>query len=643
MIGMNLFYMLLAILGLGFLIFIHELGHYWMARRVGMRVETFAIGFGKPIYSWMKDGVKWQIGWLPFGGYVKIAGTDESSKEDPYQVADGFYGKGPWNRIKVAFMGPAVNLLFAFLLFAFIWMAGGREKSFSETTAKIGWVDPHSELFAKGMRPGDEIISYNGKPYVGFKDHIYASLLGGNEIIVRGNHVDYEKLEKVPFEYSLAASGGGSDRKPGALASPANYLIYMPSDVRHYKNPPIESSGIEPKDRVIWVDGELIFSTAQLVNVLNDGRALLTIKRGSETLQVRCPRVEAEELKFTAESKEELIDWQYEADLKADRWSNLYVIPYNLNNEAVVEGNLHFIDREKEQEVFERQPFSAMEAPLLAGDRIIAIDGQPITRSYELLRLLQTRSVHIIVERDSSIGDKISSADADIDFDKHLNMQDVAFLAASIGTGKELEKAGNYVLLKSITPLKEKDIARQSPSTLVAEAEAREKVLQSIEDKEKRAQVERHLEKQQNRLAIGLVAGDRKVEFNPSPWRMFSEVVEEIGYTLQGLFSGSLSPKWLSGPVGIVQVVQNTWAVGIKEALFWIGAISLNLGVLNLLPIPVLDGGTIVLSFVELVTGRRVPPKTLEKIVIPFALLLIGFMIFATYHDLLRIFGGFLK
>src|SRR5882757_1486298 len=105
----SLLYLLLAILGLGFLIFIHELGHYWMARRVGMRVETFAIGFGRPIFSWMHDGTKWQIGWLPFGGYVKIAGVESDPNVDLYSISDGFYGKGPWARIKVAFMGPLVN------------------------------------------------------------------------------------------------------------------------------------------------------------------------------------------------------------------------------------------------------------------------------------------------------------------------------------------------------------------------------------------------------------------------------------------------------------------------------------------------------------------------------------------------------
>src|ERR1700733_2510626 len=100
--AVNLIYIILAILTLSFLIFIHELGHYFMARRVGMRVETFAIGFGRPIYTWERNGVKWQIGWLLFGGYVKIAGMDTENEPDPYRVPDGFFGKRPIDRIKVA-------------------------------------------------------------------------------------------------------------------------------------------------------------------------------------------------------------------------------------------------------------------------------------------------------------------------------------------------------------------------------------------------------------------------------------------------------------------------------------------------------------------------------------------------------------
>src|SRR5271166_5372441 len=98
----SLSYLILAIFGLSFLIFIHELGHYWMARRVGMRVETFSIGFGRPILSWVRDGVTWQIGWLLFGGFVRIAGTDTEKDTDPYKVPDGYFGKSPLDRIKVS-------------------------------------------------------------------------------------------------------------------------------------------------------------------------------------------------------------------------------------------------------------------------------------------------------------------------------------------------------------------------------------------------------------------------------------------------------------------------------------------------------------------------------------------------------------
>ena len=138
----SLLYVILALFGLGLLVFIHELGHYWMARRVGMTVEAFSIGFGKPIYVWENDGVKWQICYLPFGGFVRIAGMEKKGILEPYQIPDGFYGKRPAQRIKVALMGPIVNIAFALLAFCILWSFGGREKPFSEFTHLVGWVTP---------------------------------------------------------------------------------------------------------------------------------------------------------------------------------------------------------------------------------------------------------------------------------------------------------------------------------------------------------------------------------------------------------------------------------------------------------------------------------------------------------------------
>jgi len=153
----SLLYILLAILGLGFLVFIHELGHFLVARRQGMRIEAFSIGFGKPLYSWERNGVQWIIGILPFGGYVKIAGMSKEGNLEPQEIPDGFYGKRPWQRIKVAFAGPLVNIVFAIFVFSCIWMLGGRNKNFSEFTHRIGWVDPKSPLYAEGIRSGDVI------------------------------------------------------------------------------------------------------------------------------------------------------------------------------------------------------------------------------------------------------------------------------------------------------------------------------------------------------------------------------------------------------------------------------------------------------------------------------------------------------
>lgn len=646
----SLIYVLLAIFGLSVLIFFHELGHYYMARRVGMRVETFAIGFGKPIYSWEMNGVKWQIGWLPFGGYVKIAGQDANDERDPYQIPDGFFGKKPIDRIKVAFMGPLVNLILAFIIFALLWGAGGREKNFSEFTHKIGWVDPHSQLYTDGVRPGDEITAYNDHVYQSFKDNLYAPMTSPGEITVKGLKLDYATGHKEPFDYKVKTYPHPSATEKGVVTagviSTANYLIYdrLPS---RQENPlpegsPMRNSGIEYGDRVVWVDGELVFSTQQLSYLLNDGKALLTIMRDGKQMLVRVPRVHVEELKMDPEFREELTDWQFEAELNNVKIQKLYAIPYNLTNDAVVENRLKFIDTESEIEVFPKHPYSSLETPLLAKDRIIAVDGVPVKTSHALLAQLQEHRINIIVERPKEEWGSISSDSADDSFDKEEDLGSIQKIVNSIGSNNVVRSAGEYQLLNAIVPKMRSEFehSAEKQAWLAAELQEQKKEIENIEDPEKRAQALLMLKNREKQLMLGLPLQDRHVRYNPSPIEMFDNVFSEIWRTLTALASGSLNPKWISGPIGIVQVVHDNWMIGIKEALFWLGAISLNLGILNLLPIPVLDGGTIMLSFFELLTGKRIQPKTLEKLIMPFAVILILFFVFLTYQDLSRLFKG---
>lgn len=647
-------YLVFAILALSFLIFIHELGHYIMAKRVGMRVETFAIGFGKPIFSWTYQGEKWQIGWLLFGGYVKIAGTETDKGVDPYDIKDGFFGKGPWDRIKVAFMGPFVNLIFAFLVFTVLFFMGGRQKNFSDFTNKIGQLDPKSELYAAGIRPGDEILSYNDQAFQGSKDHLYAPMTSKNkEMLVKGLKVDPSTGEKTPFELNVKLYKHPNSLDSGVLTSgilnSASYVMYdkLPDGAPNPlpEGSPLANSGIQYGDRIISVDGERIYSLQEINQILNEGRALLTVQRGNQTLLRRVPRVLVQELRLDKDFREELTDWQYESGLQGKKLQNLYMIPYDLSNDSIVQSEVRFIDVENESEAFPKHPFSEITTPLLPGDKIIAVDGLPVRHASELLQKLQENRLTIIVQHGPEKQKLVTSKEANLLFDQEVNLEDLKKISETIGTTSPLKSVGSLYLLNPVVPKMRKDflLSSENQTAIANQLREQKKAIESIEDPERRTMALKMLENHEKQYLIGLPnVQDKKIHYNPNPFELFMTVFDEIWRTLKALFTGALNPKWISGPIGIVQVVHDNWMVGIKEALFWLGAISLNLGSLNLLPIPMLDGGTILISLIELITGKRLHPKTLEKIIIPFAVLLIGFFIFLTYNDLSRIFTGLL-
>jgi len=637
----SIVYAIFAILGLGFLVFIHELGHYFMARKNGMRVEAFAIGFGKPIYTWEHKGVKWHIGILPFGGYVKIAGMHKEKGVEPSDIPDGFYGKTPWQRIQVALAGPVVNIVFALVVFTGLWFFGGRNKSFSEFTHRIGWVDPKSALYEKGVRSGDIIQKYDGREFTGIKDLFVASLMNDGHLRIEGQKVDYITGEKKPFDYTLETyddlSPTGIKEKMSTIGvlSPAQYLIYDHKEGAHL-------AGIQPKDRLIWVDGEIIFSLKQLSSLINESSAFLTVLRGDEIIQTKVPRVPLDDLKLSAIEKAEVGDWQYEAGLKS-KFQDLYFIPYNLSPIGQVEGRFPFIDEEDQKKAFESCERCGLFTPLQEGDQILAVDGIHIKTAYEALDLLQTRRVLAIVDRDPTAAKTVSWQHADDEFDR-FNKKNLSQIIASIGGEHPVDHAGNLFLLNRMVPqsLMELPLSLAQKSQLAKEFEKARKQVEKIQDPQKRRERIETLEKEKNKLVLGIPSlRDREVRYNPSPWQQFGSVFGDTWRTLSGLVSGSLSVKHVSGPVGIVHAVHQSWMIGVQEALFWLAVISLNLGIVNLLPIPVLDGGHIMFSLYEVITRRRLSSKVMERMIVPFIGLLVGFFVYVTYQDIARIVSKF--
>ena len=638
----SILYIILAILGLNLLVFIHELGHYIVARRNGMRVEVFSIGFGKPLFSWMRKGVKWQFCPIFFGGYVRIAGMEKEGDLEPYEVPDGFYSKKPWARIKVALAGPVVNLVFAVAIFTVIWAFGGREKPFSQFTQLIGYVDHHSELYQNGIRPGDAILEYNDEPFEGYKDLLFAAVVNGHPANIEGVKIDYFTKEKTPYDYTVTPYESPSIQKGtktiGVFAA-ASYLIYQ---APAYENLPVASSGILPQDRIVWANGELIFSNEQLSDVLNSNKAFLTIERGGQTFLAKVPRVPIDDLRLGREEIIEMNDWKYGAGLKQKGESHTF-IPYNISYDMSVQNGLYYIDDDsKVSRASSLNKTSHLDTMLRSGDRIVAIDGIPVANPVEFLKRLQDPQVQIIVKRGNEPLD-LSWKNEDHVFLSGTDWEALKPIARSIGTLSPVMQSGDFHLLEPIKPIRLKDFpmtekeSKNFQESLAAQREAIEK----IPDTEQRELAYVRLDRSQNLLMLGVALTDRLVNYNPNPFSLFGSVFSEIARNLTALISGSLGPKQFGGPIFIVQVMQQSWGIGIKEALFWLGAISLNLGVLNLLPIPVLDGGHICLSIIEKIRRKPMTAKMMQRLVIPFVALLIFMFIYLTYNDITRLFGRF--
>ena len=177
-LGQALLYIVPFLLVLTFIVTIHELGHFLVARAFGVKIDRFSVGFGKTIFSRNdRHGTEWRMAWLPLGGYVKFSGDlDASSVPDqagldelrqrviaengPGAERDYFHFKPIWQRALIVFAGPAANFLLALVLFTVLFSVIGERI----VAPRVATVSEGTPAAAAGFRPGDLIVAVNGRP-----------------------------------------------------------------------------------------------------------------------------------------------------------------------------------------------------------------------------------------------------------------------------------------------------------------------------------------------------------------------------------------------------------------------------------------------------------------------------------------------
>ena len=252
---------------------IHELGHFLAARALGIAVDRFAIGFGRPILSWTdRSGVEWRIGWIPLGGYVRFAGDQEASSTIPdgddlndmrerIRREEGvgaerryFHFKPVWARAIVTVAGPVANFILAIFLFALLLSTVGEVL----VSPKVGGVTPGSAAEQAGFLKGDVIKSVDGRAIHDFVDmQQYVALRAGQSIdfIVdrSGRRV---ALVATPRRTATVDRVTGSTTRLGVLGLASST---EPGDVSRERYPPLQAVGIGVKRTWTILDTTVVY------------------------------------------------------------------------------------------------------------------------------------------------------------------------------------------------------------------------------------------------------------------------------------------------------------------------------------------------------------------------------------------------
>jgi regulator of sigma E protease len=267
---LNFIYIVAAVLlAFGASIFFHELGHFWVARKVGMKVEEFAVGFGPKIYSIKRNGIEYSLRWIPAGGFVKLpqmitSEALEGQSKDPVPPA------APWQKILVAVAGPLMNVAFAFAIATFIYFVG---LPVAVDPPIVGYVQPNSPEAKMGIQEGDRITSVDGHAVQSWQDVNMDTIVARTAVVpVTLEH------NGQPKTYNLQTSTDNGLNLKMINLDPRDH----PNIWGISSGSPADKAGLKMKDEIVSFAGVPVSSTEQFISLVR--------KRGGQPNQIQVER-----------------------------------------------------------------------------------------------------------------------------------------------------------------------------------------------------------------------------------------------------------------------------------------------------------------------------------------------------------------
>lgn len=539
---------------LGLLIFVHELGHFSVAKYFGVRVETFSLGFGKKILSYKRGDTTYCLSLIPLGGYVKMFGDDPTADVPMEERKYAFLHKPVMQRVWIVLAGPLMNLFFAILLFTFI--AGIGEEM---PGPYAGDISESSKAYAAGFRSGDRILTINGETtptWVHVRKKIEQSANMSLQFTVE------RKGEAQPLTFDAAIGTGenenifSKDRQVGQIEG---FVPESRSTLIGVKDKSLAAgAGIKSLDLIMSINDKKINFWRDLEGMLQEGFAAgdVRVEVRDATLPDKKENYRTVTLAKPAAAKKETSL----VEALGIETAELYIFQISKGSPAAKAG-------------------------VQSRDRVVRINGEEVREWTDVLNRVKS-------------------------YDPAKSPEGVEFTVTRDGT--------------------------ETSSKIIPE----NKSFMTMKGKEER------------RFVIGIVSGFVPASPDPVLYRvsgagsMLTEGVKDtiqwtefVVMSLVRLVQGEVSAKNVGGVITIGRVASHSFEAGVSTFLKTMAIISINLFLLNLLPVPVLDGGHLLFYAIEVVKGNPLSLRKMELAQQIGLMLLMMLMVFALFNDITNLFN----